>query len=1083
MHCLDWKQNFLASRNLDAFDGSPIYSYRMDDEEYLELKVVLEFDLDALCDITSHVFTTCIVLYFCEWWRREYQGSKWSWRPLFESLGANTPKPALRAQIVEKGLKLLQRPVLKTDNAENEYLGTIAFESGIPRSLLVDDHYFSKVITDCYLQFLEISSYELTELDIVEKICLAKRIPNVYQNDFFYELIKKIVDDLINLNNRFDLRSSKNPVEFLDLHYPDWDYYFPIPPDSEIAVSFINQLLSDTSKNRDVAPLKSLNLNCRLVKRNDVYSIHQVLNIDDGIIDSSTLGVTLDEWNNLSDVLELYAVYESKERRLLGSLFKVTDAGKFSSPGFKNIVLSNSIFESTEIIIEDPITVKSISLRVDAPNLLENESPLIFKKVGEYWELKSVGSSSLKESTYRVLALDNFNLSNYLSELNFNETGVRLFEVEEPCTISDAINSYRLVFSSKEEEIRYHILPASSDVIPYYPNKNKHVYLGMPRIYQVNSKGILLERMRQGIEYLNADGNWSRIKDRVFGKCKIRKKDPNGYTLFSLTINVLPPDFSIEFVPGLQKASVILNGTSNFKKVVLGKIESTIGNNAIIFNSIDSTEEEYFQVKLYSVSSKTPVQIQIPIPKDLSSFRGEDGDLIGASGNVFMGGLFGKSFLTNNLKGTTKTGQLSLSLYDPNIPKPIISKFNFEIDPFGTFELPLIKLKRRLQILFSLTENNDSLIRLKYESNQITIRQFDSKPYFLNGNVSFRNPISEVLTFRLDADFSKDPGFVKSKPIPEDGLLSEESFSEGLWFVYPSKNSEDFFCPIVLNKTKIENFPSEINSISSASRIREFNERQVALKELLIALSSDLRNGQWTELIDLYKETDHLPLATLDVWKAASKTNKFISALFFLMPEEFIQRFSEEFSILWRAIKISDWEIAFKNYYDYISSQGLDEEIVKNILYQKTEAIGSILRLMTIKSYMHKDAEPLPFALYRHIMNEELNGTQGKKGLRTRRIEQEWPDHLNDDIRSWIRVLPKEFKELFDSVSSHQKAVVFLPIILAFLTADKTLIIQDLDEIYTRFLIEQVKQFDPEWFEKAFDYTQGYLLTKEMQNG
>ncbi|MDG1276920.1 MAG: STY4851/ECs_5259 family protein [Algoriphagus sp.] len=1083
MHIKNWINDFLNERGEFEFTGEPVYQYKITDEEFSELKVALELDLDELCDIESYSFTTGIVLYCCEWWRREYEGSNWSWTPIFESLGAKTPNPQLRNKIVEKGLKRLKRPILQSQGGENEYLGTIAFESGIPRSLLIEDHYFSKVIADGYLEFLELSSFDLTELQIVEEICSRRRIPVTYKNRYFYQLIKKVVDELINLNNRFDLRSLNNPVEYLNENYPEWKHEFPIAPDSEIAIKFINQLLSDTSRNRDVVPLNRLHIKCRLIKLEDSYSVQKIFNLEEGIIDHTVLGITKDEWMNLSDVLEIYSENGNGDQRCLGSLYKISKEGKFSSGGFYNMILSESIFDTQKLKLEDPISSKSIDLRVDSPNLSDNENPIFFSKVNEDWELKSVGSSRLKASTYRVLLKDTYSPTNYESELNYREEGVNLFQIEEPCKITDGYNRFSISFTNKEEEIRYHILPSNSHSIPYYPNKNKEIFLGMPRIYQVNSSGILLERVRHGIEYLNSSGEWKPLIDNIYGKLKIRKRDSTGTTMFNLSINVLPKDFRVEFLPGKEKSQVVLFGANQFKKSIETATNSSIEDDIVVFHSSYQNQEDFFVLKLHSSYSLTPVKIQFPIPKDITSFKDEEGKPIPTANNVFLGGLFGKRFITNNLKSTRQTCCLVIALNDPNIFKQITSNFYFELEPFGTYEIPLVNLKRRIQTLFSISPNNDSFVSLRFGNQNLIIRQFDSKPYFLEDSFSFKKLVESVNAFRLDLAFNKNSGSFRELQVSSEGLLVDNSINDGLWFIYPKKDSGNFFCPVVWIKSFNAKSSDQLSYLHEASLVRDFNDRQAALIKLLLELVKDPGNREWKQLAELFEETEHIPLATLDIWKASAKSNTILASMFFIMSEKFILRLTDEFSILWRTVKISEWDLAFEYYRNYIENLGLPDEISNEIIFKKLESINSIIGVMTVKSYLEKEAQPIPLQLYDYLINEELNGSHGKRGLRSRKIDQEWPDHLNVEIRLWLKFIPLEFKDIFSNVNSYQKAVVFLPVILAASTVNDEFTIEELADIKVRFLIEQIKDFDSEWFEKIFDFTQGYLLTKKMQNG
>jgi hypothetical protein len=423
-----------------------------------------------------------------------------------------------------------------------------------------------------------------------------------------------------------------------------------------------------------------------------------------------------------------------------------------------------------------------------------------------------------------------------------------------------------------------------------------------------------------------------------------------------------------------------------------------------------------------------------------------------------------------------------MALNDPNIIKPIISNFYFELEPFGTYEIPLINLKRRMQKLFSLSANNNSFVRLTFGNEDLIIRQFDSKPYFLDGTFSFKKPVEFVNAFRLDLPFSKNPESFKELPVSKDGVLVDSLIHDGLWFIYPKKDSGDFFCPVVLSKISNDKSFDNFSNLHEASRVSEFYERQAVLINILEKLVKDPGNNQWKQLAELYEETEHLPMATLDIWKAACKSNIVLASMFFIMSEKITQRLTDEFSILWRTVKISEWDLAFRYYKNYIYSLGLTD-LFQDIIKRKLELINSIIGLMTVKSYLEKEAQPLPYELYNIIINQEFNGSHGKRGLRSRKLEQEWPDHLNLEIKQWLKFLPLDFKDFIKDVKSYQKAVVFLPVILAYSTIDDEFRIEELEDIKVRFFIEQIKDFDSEWFEKIFDFTQGYLLTKKMQNG
>jgi len=80
-----WKNHLLEDRNLTKPDGRPLYQYRVSGNEYKALQQLLSHFL-AKVPLNNIHTRSCIpglfVLYAAEWWRREFNGSSWSWMPI-----------------------------------------------------------------------------------------------------------------------------------------------------------------------------------------------------------------------------------------------------------------------------------------------------------------------------------------------------------------------------------------------------------------------------------------------------------------------------------------------------------------------------------------------------------------------------------------------------------------------------------------------------------------------------------------------------------------------------------------------------------------------------------------------------------------------------------------------------------------------------------------------------------------------------------------------------------------------------------------------------------------------------------------
>jgi hypothetical protein len=90
MKPLEWISNLLARHNIPKPDGRPLYQYRINDEEFESLRLVLR---DATLigigrAVKMNFFDLVFVLYGAEWWRRHYDGH-WGWEGVFQSFSSD----------------------------------------------------------------------------------------------------------------------------------------------------------------------------------------------------------------------------------------------------------------------------------------------------------------------------------------------------------------------------------------------------------------------------------------------------------------------------------------------------------------------------------------------------------------------------------------------------------------------------------------------------------------------------------------------------------------------------------------------------------------------------------------------------------------------------------------------------------------------------------------------------------------------------------------------------------------------------------------------------------------------------------
>ena len=97
-----------------------------------------------------------------------------------------------------------------------------------------------------------------------------------------------------------------------------------------------------------------------------------------------------------------------------------------------------------------------------------------------------------------------------------------------------------------------------------------------------------------------------------------------------------------------------------------------------------------------------------------------------------------------------------------------------------------------------------------------------------------------------------------------------------------------------------------------------------------------------------------------------------------------------------------------------------------------------------------------------------------------RRSENEWPRFLSTTISSKYNSLPAACTSLLVTHHSYQRSVVYLPFLLAWraVSAEHDGWPNDSEDL---FKIEQLKQFDEDWFSAAFQYLSGWMSQQQIE--
>lgn len=225
-------------------DDCPLYSYRCTDGTYRELRQEIESELrEALAGQPPAGFEACFCLYAAETFRREHEGGSWTWRTVFDPVGAEVPSNQTIVGWVEKGLKYWKRKILTGAAGQRLALATIACEGGLPLRLIQKEganlrKYFRRMLQAYHERVGDIQDLEL----------LARRqidaLPQTLRNEGVVRLSAALIGRTVELQEI--IRDAADPIEALDAQEPDWRRTLPLRLDDETAAALFKNLVEES---------------------------------------------------------------------------------------------------------------------------------------------------------------------------------------------------------------------------------------------------------------------------------------------------------------------------------------------------------------------------------------------------------------------------------------------------------------------------------------------------------------------------------------------------------------------------------------------------------------------------------------------------------------------------------------------------------------------------------------------------------------------------------------------------------------------------------------------------------------------
>ena len=963
-----WKAQFLARRELEYPTARPLYTYRVTTEEFSELEATLQERLTAylklmsLADVARNLefFPALFVLYSAEWWRRNYDGTGFSWDPILNTLGAPADgwNQAQRSDCVIRGF---QEWKLRLSDAHGlRFLGSIAFQGGLPMQLLgAARGDIGKVLS----RVLQLAASGTTDAKEIQGWIrsLGGYLPNTYRQTEVFVLLAEVIITVLRLKEMAKLTSSESALERLDQTVPNWRNLFPLPVEDVQAKGLIEQLIHDVA-GRVVRNVQHISVERRLEQTQP------------------------NQWSLRSDIV----LPEYLEARSLGNLFVIDPQNLTRTPTLRlcrgekstDITLRKLAGQERYRIGRHPLECRdavaasehAMSLlmasgesrhkEISRGDVLDSELPWIFDESADpstIYRLIKQGSGTIASMHGMVcvprdwtLITEDGSSAALKGEIPALERSV--YSVSGTVRIDDGNGSlYR---------VRTGQATATADMFELrglrvwetirQPNR---AFKGIPRLFHVSDNGV--EQAVQGPIGWRVHGSPITTKsEKILGP--VTAIWPvQGEAKWRSRIVLLPPQADLHIEPG----SDINSGSIRFMHWGIGAVHcetpgitvkgAVDGDNLLaqFFYQGSDDPPEWAELTASWKGNTTEAMLIVPFPAkgiralDAAGNQLSKGTLlsIDEACQVRMIGFLGEG---------SQRAELQLGLHRGNHAAPV-NETQQSIKANAGESRVEIRLLDYVNDIKRMLAGSDSLnayvsVRLRLgsgESQTIRVARYslEFEKYSSRSEVGVSQDqigqvsLEEIERITVCAVRINAPGEepLRLSPSKSEGVLSgnwlfpEANIQPGPWLIYPGTDSKLSFRPMLwpVPSTLMEttarpdhedtNFgTTEDDTEHSTLRLApaldtpDVRERATALSSIIKRMASDFSDDDWGLVEQMAGTLGHLPLSTLDFWRQIAQSPSGMAAMAIRLgnlPANFVERFPTELPFVWESIPLSAW--------------------------------------------------------------------------------------------------------------------------------------------------------------------------------
>lgn len=961
-----------------------LFRYRTTAVEYLSLRELLCQRLTALGGLpwkfTSFAECALFVLYSAEWWRREYTGGAWRWTRIIESLttGPYNIDVYERTDAVERGLRVWgHRPSLDG----KKYLGAIVAQGGLPLQMIAQgDGAVTKLLVRGmrHAQLLgwdedRLEQYFAThELDLVQHLRAAE----------IFRLLASVVWTVLELRNEFHLAGANNPLEILDKVQPNWRDRFPIAADDRSAEPLLTGLVREAARVIKAVNAYPASISRTLVRRPDsqdyelVMSIQLATNITLDAL-SAALGVSSKSLPQ-SFTLEL----DGKNRTTLGTGRQLL-GGREST-----VMLSGNPRRLTNDDAQGEVlmVLRGLGSDLHAPaaipggDCLEDSQPWVFANRDAEYALMAVGSCSLPDDACFIAVPEIFSVepcqdghTRHVGSISGLSQVRKVYEVQGTVIVSDSSESYEVRTSQSQDESVQLVWKGSRLA---YRTTPFPVYQGVPSLYRLDSEGQLHPVHPRDIDWVTPEKGGDLVAAHRLHQGPIDAwVKSNGIRQRKFRMALIPSSAKVRFKSG----STENRGEIEFQGWGLNELHTSQSLQvaaAISDSAAKLTVEAAIHPPATFLAAMTwpnadhILQIELPFPSTGGRFSTLSGEILANQATLPL----------------RRLEDIRLQVYDRNPDSPKRYSLSIELhgstqsqtqnhnrvtvplDSQGFGEIRLFEIESNLYDLLCQSDSLDAKLTLNLCVGLSPIRKLNLTRYDVpleRESDSFSLSSESLESASLDTRHGMK---LRAVPLLEsngDDVELNQIFSDGTptgrwnagqldhqhapWLLFPAKDSTLQIRPTTFAMTGFDGLSvlaKDSCPLSIAMSATTQRDRDRMIRSVVADMSKDFEHASWKLVLHQHRVLGHLPLATMDYWRAFGQSHEASIAVVLKLVSNIpalMQRMRHELGVIWELTPNKVLSTALRSLSESLSKQLALEsgsEIHKSIVSDLFRKLG-----------------------------------------------------------------------------------------------------------------------------------------------